>query len=355
MSELVRPSLPGALAEARQTEQDALEGDDAWAKADAQAGVWLRSPRFADGTREQYAAIYHSWSRWCAATGIAPFEAKRSDVEAYTLALETVGNPAAAHPRPLARRSVARHMAGLSSYYSRAVDDEVTERNPVPTHGRPKVSRQSRQPHLTRSENQALLNVADRDGERSAALVALLLLACLRISEALAVQIEDLTRENGYDLIWVRRKGDKGERVVLAPEATARVRAAIGDRREGFILQTAGGRPLDRKAAWATIRRLGRTAGISVPIGPHTLRHAYITRGHELGIPVADLQDAAGHESPDTTRRYDRSRFDPARHPSFAIARDLAGPTEQLSADADAPAEGDNEVSASSGRDDEGN
>jgi hypothetical protein len=38
-----------------------------------------------------------------------------------------------------------------------------------------------------------------------------------------------------------------------------------------------------------------------------------------LGIPVADLQGAAGHESVDTTRRYDRSRFDPERHPSFLM------------------------------------
>jgi len=326
MTELVLNQPPGALAASRQAEQDALGGDRGeWAQADAQAGVWLRSPRFQDGTRDQYAAIYRSWSEWCHATGITPFEAKRSDVEAYTLALEKIGNPAAQNPRPLARRTIARHMAGLSSFYSRAVDDEVTERNPVPTHGRPKVSRESRQPHLTRDENRALLATADADSARSAALVALLLLACLRISEALSAQVEDLVHENGYDLIWVRRKGDKGERVVLAPEAAERVRAAVGRRREGFLLETAGGKPVDRKAAWETVRRLGREAGIATPIGPHTLRHAYITRGHELKIPVADLQDAAGHESPDTTRRYDRSRFDPARHPSFQIARDLAG------------------------------
>jgi integrase/recombinase XerD len=322
---LVRRPEPGSLAAGRQAEQDALSGDDAWAKADAQATVWLRSPRFTEGTREQYAGIYTSWREWCLVTGITPFEAKRSDVEAYTLALEKAGNPAAKHPRPLARRSVARHMAGLSSYYKRALDDEATERNPVPTGGRPKTSNQSRQPHLTREENRSLLATADAAGVRSAALVALLLLACLRISEALSVRVEDLGYENGYDFIWVRRKGDKGERVILAPEASERVRAAIGNRREGTILATSSGKAWDRKAAWETIRRLGQEAGIRAAIGPHTLRHAYITRGHELQLPVADLQDAAGHESPDTTRRYDRSRFDPARHPSFAIARDLAG------------------------------
>jgi integrase len=312
---------------ARQLEQDALSGEAGpWEQANAQADVWLRSPQFQPGTCEQYAAIYASWQAWCLATGITPFEAKRSDVASYTRALETVGNPIARHPRPLAKRTIARHLAGLSSYYTQAVDDEVAERNPVPKHSRPKVSsRSTRQPHLSRDENRALLATADADSTRSGALVALLLLACLRISEALGVQIDDLVHENGHDFIHVTRKGGNSDKVVLAPAAASRVRTAIGTRRQGPVLVTSAGKQMDRKAAWDTIRRLGRTAGISTPIGPHTLRHAYITRGHELQLPIADLQDAAGHASPITTRRYDRSGFDEDRHPSFKIARDLAG------------------------------
>lgn len=325
MNEVVPIYQSRALAIARQAEQDALNDDDPWVRADAQAGTWLRSPRFADGTRQQYAAIYQAWRAWCLLTEITPFNARRTDIDAYTRALEKIGNPAAKEPRPLARRSIARHMAALSSYYARAVDDGTTDRNPVPNRDRPKVSRESRQPHLTRDEDRALIAAADGDGSRSSALVALLLLACLRISEALSARIENLTRENGHHFIRITRKGDKEERVLLAPEAYERVRAAVGKRREGPIIATSTGRPMDRKAAWATIRKLGHAAGIGVPIGPHTLRHAYITRGHELQIPVADLQDAAGHESVDTTRGYDRSRFDLERHASFKIAADLAG------------------------------
>jgi site-specific recombinase XerD len=321
------PVYPAStLAAARQAEQEALTGDDGWAKADTQATVWLRSPRFTEGTREQYGAIYTSWREWCLQTGITPLEAKRSDVLAYALALEKIGNPAARRPRPLAKRSIARHLAGLSSYYTRAVDSEVTDRNPVPMLDRPRVPKTgSQQPHLTREENRALLAAADAAGRRTAALVALLMLACLRISEALTVQIEDLTHQNGDDFVKVRRKGDKTDRVVLAPEAAVRVRAAIGARRSGPILTTSTGRRLDRKAAWDIIRRLGQNAGITVPIGPHTLRHAYITRGIELELAIDGLRKAAGHESVVTTQGYDRSGYDRERHPSFQIARDLAG------------------------------
>lgn len=330
-NDLVRRPSPGPLAAVRQAEQDALGSDDPWEKANAMADIWLRSPRFAEGTREQYAGIYRSWTEWCYATGISPFEAKRSDVNAYAEALRVVGNPAARKPRPLAKRSILRHLAGLSSYYIRAIDAELTDRNPVPVLDRPKLPSEkgsTRQPHLSREENRALLEAADRAGARTSALVSLLLLACLRISEALTAQIEDVTRQNGHDYLVVRRKGGDNDLIMLAPEVAERVRSAIGGRRRGFIIATASDRAMDRKAAWKMISSLGRVAGIPAAIGPHTLRHAYITRGHELGLPLADLQKAAGHANPVTTRHYDRSSLGD-RHPSLAIARDLAGSDEE--------------------------
>lgn len=322
-TELVRARFLD-IAAARHGEQSALRDDsEPWAQADAEAAVWLRSARFSKGTRDQYARVWRSWRSWCVLIAVPPLEARRSDIDAYALALERVGSPSRASPRPLSRRSVLRHLATLSSFYTRAYEDELADRNPVPLRGRPKVSRESRQPHLSVDELRQLLTAADAHSPRSGALVALLLLACLRISEALAARVEDLTYEAGTHLLWTRRKGDKGERLPLPPAAYVRLVSAIGGRREGLILVTSTGRALDNKAAWKTIRRLGRLAGIATPIGPHTLRHAYITRGHELGIPVDRLQVAAGHSSVDTTRGYDRSHLDPTNHPSFAIAADL--------------------------------
>lgn len=321
-NELV-PAFYGVLAEYRRAEEQAAESDDPWVRSDAAANRWLRSPRFTDGTRDQYRRIWLSWRTWCEAIDVPPLEANRADLESYTMALEKIGNPAAKKARPLSRRSVARHMAAISSYYRRAISDRKTTLNPVPPEDRPKVNRKSRQPHLDPEEIRALIAAADADGPRSAALVALLVLGCLRVSEAISTRVEGMTYESRVHFVYVIRKGDNGEKVPIPPEAYVRVLAAIGTRREGTILATATGKPLDRKAAWETVRRLGRRAGLSVEIGPHTLRHAYLTRGHELNLPVARLQDAAGHQNVDTTRGYDRSGFDPENHPSFIIAKDL--------------------------------
>lgn len=313
-----------AVADARRAEQDALDDEaDPWVRADTQADLWLRSSRYVDSTREQYRAIYKSWRIWCAMINIPPFDTHRSDLDAYTLALETIGNPAARHPKPVSRRTVLRHMAAISSFYRRAIDDGKADRNPVPAHDRPVISRKSRQPHLDAEELRTLIHTADLDGPRSAALVTMLVLACMRISEALNADLEDIGREKDSHVLWVRRKGGKEEFVALPPEVYGRIMAAAGGRREGPIIATASGMRVDRKAAWKIMRRLGRRAHIAASIGPHTLRHAYITRGHELKLPITDLQDAAGHANTATTRGYDRSQFDPARHPSFIIARDL--------------------------------
>src|SRR6266480_3235473 len=62
---------------------------------------------------------------------------------------------------------------------------------------------------------------------------------------------------------------------------------------------------LDRHGAGRTVRRIARRAGITQPVGPHTLRHAFITAALDAGVPLRDVQEAASHADPRTTMRYD--------------------------------------------------
>jgi integrase len=313
------------IAAARAAEQAALHDDDPWVRSDTLAAIWLRSPSFSDTTREQYALAWQSWRTVCVGLDVAPVDARRTDVELYIQVLKVGGNPVARKPRPLGPASIARMLSALSSYYRRGLDEEAVRRNPVPAGGRPRAPVESRQPYIDAAQCRALLAAADDDGPRSSALVGLPLLGCLRITEALGIDVEDLREEGGHRFAWITRKGGKERRAPLPPPLWRRVEAAVDDRQSGPLFATASGARMDRGAAWKTIRRLGATAGISTPIGPHTLRHAYLTRGHELGVPLAELQDAAGHADARTTRRYDRSRYDLDRHASYAIARDLGG------------------------------
>src|SRR5215469_4482733 len=68
------------------------------------------------------------------------------------------------------------------------------------------------------------------------------------------------------------------------------------------------GRRLDRHGAGRIVRRIARHAGIARKVGPHTLRHAFITAALDAGVPLRDVQEAASHADPRTTMRYDRAR-----------------------------------------------
>ena len=100
---------------------------------------------------------------------------------------------------------------------------------------------------------------------------------------------------------------------------------AIGERSDGPVFLAPDGRRLDRHGAGRTVRRIARRAGITKPVGPHTLRHAFITAALDAGVPLRDVQEAASHADPRTTMRYDRARTSLDRHTTYIVAAYVAG------------------------------
>ena len=100
---------------------------------------------------------------------------------------------------PSAAATVARRLSCLSGLYEYAVVDVgLIDASPVVRVKRPRVSDRSSTTGLTEAELIALLAAADVDGPRSAALVTLLALNGLRIGEALAVDVGDLSYDFGH-------------------------------------------------------------------------------------------------------------------------------------------------------------
>jgi hypothetical protein len=96
-------------------------------------------------------------------------------------------------------------------------------------------------------------------------------------------------------------------------------------RGDGPIFVTRDGTRLDRHGAGRIVRRVARRAGITKQIGPHTLRHAFITAALDAGVPLRDVQEAASHADPRTTMRYDRARVSLDRHATYIVAAFIAG------------------------------
>jgi integrase len=130
---------------------------------------------------------------------------------------------------------------------------------------------------LDRDELGALLVAAGLGPPAGHALISLLALNGLRVSEATGADIEHLGLERGHRTLTVTRKGGKVVTIPLAPRTARAIDLAIGEQTEGPVFLARDGRRLDRHGAGRIVRKTARSAGITKLVTPHTLRHAFIT------------------------------------------------------------------------------
>jgi integrase/recombinase XerC len=178
--------------------------------------------------------------------------------------------------------------------------------------GRPNVRRdkppQAAPCALDETEQRRLLRAAEAAPIRARSLVVLLLFTALRISEAIALDVDDVRITARKGLLVVIGKGEIRREVplnalvrqVLEEWLAQRAVLARDDERALWVSRT-GGR-LSPRSADRDVRAVGAAAGLA--LSAHTLRHTCLTglvrRGNDL-VMVAEL---AGHRKLETTRRY---------------------------------------------------
>ena len=104
------------------------------------------------------------------------------------------------------RSTVARRLSRLASFYRYCHAEGIIARDPAANVRRPKVDHQSRTLGLDRNEFGALLVQAGLGATRDHALVTLLAMNGLRISEALNADVDDLDTERGHHTLRIVRK-----------------------------------------------------------------------------------------------------------------------------------------------------
>ena len=271
-------------------------------------------------TRAAYGRDLSTWLAFCASVDLEPLRARRSHVDAWARTLELGGASPA---------TVSRRLAALSSWYSWLVAEGIVASSPLAHVRRPKVSDESSTLGPDRDEARALLGAAEAISPKYAALVSLLLLNGLRVSEVVGADVEDLDTERGHRVLRVTRKGGRRAIVALAPRTSAALDAHLNGRTSGplFCGEQRGRRETGRltsAGASYIVRRVAERAGITKRLSPHSLRHGFVTLTLEAGVPLTDVQDAAGHADPRTTRRYDRARHRLDAAPTYALAAALS-------------------------------
>jgi integrase/recombinase XerD len=267
-------------------------------------------------TRQAYDLDLRQFAAFCNRRQLGMFAVRRVDIEAYGRELEAQGK---------ARATVARRLCTVAGFYRYAEEEGLIAHSPAVHVRRPRLDYESHAVGLDRNEVGALLVAAGLGPAQEHALISLLALNGLRISEALGADIESLGLERGHRTLTVLRKGGKVVVIPLAPRTARAVDLAIGERSSGPIFVAQAGGRLDRHGAARIVRRVARRAGIAKAIGPHTLRHAFITAALDAGVPLRDVQEAASHSDPRTTMRYDRARVSLDRHATYIVATYVAG------------------------------
>ncbi len=233
---------------------------------------------------------------------------------------EFIAERSGAEPPPAAT-SLARLQSSVRGWH-RFLAREGIESDDPSARLRPPKTPQRLPKALTIDQVERLLAAPTGDeptGIRDRALLELLYATGARVSEAVSLDVDDLSYG---DVVRLRGKGDKERIVPVGSFARAaldayltRARPALAARGRGTsrLFLGARGAPLSRQSAWLVIRAAAERAQITADVSPHTLRHSFATHLLQGGADVRVVQELLGHASVATTQIYTHLSVDALR------------------------------------------
>jgi integrase/recombinase XerC len=211
-----------------------------------------------------------------------------------------------------AKASIARRVSELRSFGDFLVREEVLERNVFNTISAPRVPKRLPR-YLTVDEVGALLAVPDTStprGLRDHAIIEVLYAAGLRVSELVALDVQDVDLEQAQ--VRVMGKGSKERIGLLGDWAVRAVRTYLRDGRPALLgqlpakamwLNHRGGR-LTERGVTLILSNAGKKAGIRTSVSSHVLRHSFATHLLDGGADLRVVQELLGHADLVTTQIY---------------------------------------------------
>jgi site-specific recombinase XerD len=271
----------------------------------------IRNPN----TRRAYARACVQFFAWCEDRGLTLLAIRSYDVATYIETLQLT------HAAP----SVKQQLAAVRMLFDWLITGQVVPFNPAAAVRGPKhVVKVGVTPVLEGGEWRKLLDAIPTDTVRDLrdrALIATLTYSFARIGAALKMKVEDLRPRGAGWTIRLHEKGGKQHAMpchhALAEALHAYIAAAgIAEDRKGWLFRTSRGhtatilsnQPMTQPDAWRMIRRRALAVGIAAPIGNHSFRATGITAYLANGGALEHAQEMAGHESPRTTKLYDRTK-----------------------------------------------
>ena len=230
--------------------------------------------------------------------------------------------------------TIRRRLSALSSLFRHLVPHGHATKNPVTEIARPAINRdEGTTLAFSKADARRLLDTPADDtlaGLRDRAILSVGLQVGLRRAEIAGLTVGDLHQNRGFDSLRVIRKGGRRDALAINPQTTARLRAyleAAGHAADmvGPLFrplhhngkQSHARRAMDPDAIDRLVRKYAATIGQARGYSAHSMRATFITTALENGAQLEDVQKAAGHRDPSTTRLYDRRGYNPEKAASF--------------------------------------
>jgi integrase/recombinase XerD len=208
--------------------------------------------------------------------------------------------------------SANRRLAALKRFYQLALRQNRISADPCL---RMKSAKQPpRHPKtLTEAQVEALLGAPDIDtplGLRDRTMLELMYASGLRVSELVLLKWVEVGMQEG--VLRITGKGSKTRLVPFGEEARSWIARYMDEARpvilngqqNDALFVTARGGPMTRQMFWTLVKKHAMTAGIHVPLSPHTLRHAFATHLLNHGADLRVVQMLLGHADISTTQIY---------------------------------------------------
>jgi site-specific recombinase XerD len=230
--------------------------------------------------------------------------------------------------------TIRRRLAALSSLFKHLARHGHVTSNPVAEVERPAINRREGSTlAFSKADAARLLLLPDEttiEGLRDRAILSVGLQVGLRRAEIAALAVEDLHQNRGFDSLRIVRKGGRRDALAIHPNTAQRIRAYLEAAGHTEDMDGPMFRPLshnrkgqeprrhmDPDAIDRVLRKHATVMGLGRGYSAHSMRATFITTALENGATLDDVQRAAGHAEPGTTKLYDRRGYNPEKSASF--------------------------------------
>ena len=223
----------------------------------------------------------------------------------------------------MSKPTVKQHLAAIRMLFDWLVTGHIVAVNPATSVRGPKHAvKRGKTTVLTAGQARELLDSIGTTALaelRDRALIAVMTFAFARVSAVVGMRVEDFYPQGKRWWVRLHEKGGKRHEMPAHHNLEAYLDAYIdaagirGDSK-GPLFRTLSwhtgkltGKPMHRVDAYRMIQRRADDLGLRVRIGCHTFRATGITAYLEAGGTLENAQAMAAHESPRTTKLYDRT------------------------------------------------